>query len=58
MDPRFFFLAVIDQGGEVLLFDPAYETINQTCIELAGGAGSISRGHAVLRDMADPGAPS
>jgi aspartate/methionine/tyrosine aminotransferase len=28
--------AVIDQGDEVLLFDPAYETY-ETCIELARG---------------------
>lgn len=29
-------LAAIDQGDEVLLFDPAYETY-ESCIILAGG---------------------
>jgi aspartate/methionine/tyrosine aminotransferase len=39
MDLRFSpfpFHAAIDQGDEVLLFDPAYETY-ETCVELARG---------------------
>lgn len=32
----YYFALVVNQGDEVILFDPAYETYD-TCIKLAGG---------------------